>query len=127
MTIIWFIVGICIIFGISRYNESNALFWALLFSFVMGFAGKKMVDDSTHRHNNQDGNNLTQVYSTQAPAVSFTLLTNYINSDTPTEPEAVTVQTFVGKSIPAKPEIANILNDVYRRTRDQPPEFTNTS
>lgn len=33
-TILWFLVGVMIILGVARYNESEKLFWQLLISFV---------------------------------------------------------------------------------------------
>lgn len=38
MIVLLFILGILAIIGISRYNESNKLFWTLFFSFVGMFA-----------------------------------------------------------------------------------------
>ena len=38
MDLLWFFIGILIIFCIGRYNESNKLFWILLISFVGSFA-----------------------------------------------------------------------------------------
>lgn len=45
-TLAIFIAGVEAIGLISRYNESNKLFWALFVSFVLGFAGTKMIVDT---------------------------------------------------------------------------------
>ena len=46
MAITLFLLGLLIIFGIARYNESNKLFWALFVSFVLSFAGTKIIVDT---------------------------------------------------------------------------------
>ena len=37
-TLLIFLLGIIVIIGIARYNESNKLFWTLLISFLSGMA-----------------------------------------------------------------------------------------
>lgn len=37
-TLLVFVLGIIVIIGIARYNESNKLFWTLLISFLSGIA-----------------------------------------------------------------------------------------
>ena len=46
MAIILFLLALLVIFGISRYNNSNKLFWALFVSLVLGFTGTKMLVDA---------------------------------------------------------------------------------
>lgn len=38
VTLFWFILGLIIIIGVSRYNEDDKLFWKLLVAFVGSFA-----------------------------------------------------------------------------------------
>ena len=120
MILLWFILGIALIFGIARYNESNKLFWTLLFSFVMGFTGTKMMFD-IHRSNEQSNVNLTQVYSTQVPVAKLSTNTCYITSIAPQEGNVVTAHQPVSQSVmPALSEKNVISSEVFGRTRDQP-------
>lgn len=59
MTLALFILGILIIFGIARYNESNKLFWTLLFAYTIGFAGTKVLYD-TFKEKKQSETTLNQ-------------------------------------------------------------------
>lgn len=120
MILLWFVLGIILIFGIARYNESNKLFWTLLLSYVMGFAGAKMVLDA-HCSNEKGNDNLTQVYSTQMSATSLSILTYYITSDTSKNSNVVTAQPSVSQGytpVPCEKDIT--LSEVFGRTRDQP-------
>lgn len=120
MTVLWFILGIALIFGIARYNESNKLFWTLLFAFVMGFAGTKMVLDINHGDEQSNGS-LTQVFSTHVPATMLSASTYYIASNLSKDSNVVTAQNHVGQSItPALSENNITLSEVSKRTRDQP-------
>lgn len=64
MTALVFILGLLIILGISRYNESNKLFWTLLTSFVFCFAGTKIIVE-TFGEKGQSEKSLNQAYPTQ--------------------------------------------------------------
>lgn len=120
MTVLWFILGIILILGIARYNESNKLFWTLLFSFVMGFAGTKMIVDNYHSDEQSNGN-LTQVYSTHVPAVTLSAITHYITNVTSKAENVVTAHQHVSQSLtPALSETNITLEEVSGRTRDQP-------
>jgi hypothetical protein len=120
MTVLWFILGIALIFGIARYNESNKLFWLLLFSFVMGFAGTKMIIDS-HHGDEQSNGDLTQVYSTHVSTATLNAATYYITSDVLKANNVVTAQHHVSQGLtPALSETNITLSEVFERTRDQP-------
>lgn len=120
MILLWFLFGIALIFIIARYNESNKLFWTLLFAYVMGFAGTKMVYE-IHHGNEQDDVNVMQVYSTQTPTTTLSTLSYYITSDLSEVNNVVTAHTSVGQGIvPATYDINIILSEVFGRTRDQP-------
>lgn len=67
MTIIVFILGLLIILGIARYNESNKLFWILFVSYVLGFAGVKMLLD-VFGEKEQSEVSLNQAYPIQGLA-----------------------------------------------------------
>ena len=60
-----FILGILIILGIARYNQSNKLFWTLFVAYTLGFAGTKLVYDNFHEKK-QSQQSLNQAYPTQA-------------------------------------------------------------
>ena len=64
MTLLMFFLGILIILGIARYNESNKLFWTLFTAYTLGFAGTKLVYDSFHEKE-QSQQSLNQAYPTQ--------------------------------------------------------------
>ena len=120
MILLWLLLGIALILGIARYNESNKLFWMLLFAYVMGFAGTKMVLQTSNGNEQGNGNLTTQVYSTQAPTVSLSTLVYYITSNTEAT-NVVTAQTPVSQGYtPALSETKITLSEVFGRTRDQP-------
>ena len=120
MTVLWFILGIVLIFGIARYNESNKLFWTLLFAFIMGFAGTKMVIND-HHEDEQSNGNLTQVCSTHVPKTVLSMATCYIISNLSKAYNVVTAQQHVSQSLtPALSETNITLSEVFERTRDQP-------
>ena len=64
MTFTLFLLGLLIILGIARYNESNKLFWTLAIVFTLGYAGTKMVYDTIGKKE-QSGKSLDQAYPTQ--------------------------------------------------------------
>lgn len=119
MILLWFILGIALIFGISRYNESNKLFWTLLFAFVMGFAGTKMVLDS-HPGDEQSNNSFTQVCPTQESIIvdaSTVPFQAYVDMT----PMKVTASNPVSQDFaPVNNEVRVTLSKVFGRTRDQP-------
>lgn len=119
MILLWFILGIALIFGISRYNESNKLFWTLLFAFVMGFAGTKMVLDS-HSGDEQSNNSFTQVCPTQESIIvdaSTVPFQAYVDMT----PMKVTASNPVSQDFaPVNNEVRVTLSKVFGRTRDQP-------
>lgn len=119
MILLWFFVGILIIFAIARYNESNKLFWTLLLSYVMGFAGTKMVHD-TFYGGKQSNDNHVKVCSTQMMSAAFDTATYFITNNKADDDNVVTALTPVSQGMPATHEISAILSEVFGRTRDQP-------
>ena len=65
MTLLMFILGCLIIFGIARYNASNKLFWTLFVAYTLGFAGTKLIFDC-FGEKEQSQQSLNQAYPTQA-------------------------------------------------------------
>ena len=121
MVLLWFILGILLIFAVARYNESNMLFWTLLFSLTIGFAGAKMVLDINHG-NEQESNisnvqvNPTQVSTTSPSAILYCVMEELVESN-----NVVTAQKPVGQgTMPVVNETDVILSEIFGRTRDQP-------
>ena len=74
MTFLLFCLGILIIFGIARYNESNKLFWTLFVAYTSCFAATKVVYD-TVAEKEQSETSLNQAYPTQGlPAIQGTFV-----------------------------------------------------
>lgn len=72
MTLLWFLLGIILIFLISRYNESNRLFWILFASFVGAFTVASVVLNST-KHDTKSKVDLVQMCPMQAPSSTLSL------------------------------------------------------
>lgn len=124
MTTLWFLLGVALIFIIARYNESNKLFWILFLSFIMGFAGAKMLLDSTSSDEQSNGN-LTQVCPTQVPfdGIATTLFITSANLAA----SKVTDSNPVSQETPEQCETDITLSKVFGKTRDQPSNYFNTS
>lgn len=64
MTLLWCILAIVVAILVSRYNQSNKLFWILLVSFLSGIAGAAVFNKmSSEESSNKE--KLTQVCPTQ--------------------------------------------------------------
>lgn len=120
MILLWFFLGIALIFGIARYNASNKLFWTLLFAFVMGFAGTKMVLNTISGNEKESNVDQTQVISTQMPTEALSTTQYYITDVVCEANGAVTGQYFVSQSMPVSSKKDVILSEISGRTRDQP-------
>lgn len=120
MILLWFFVGILIIFAIARYNESNKLFWVFLLSYVMGFAGTKMVYD-TFSGDKQSNDDLVQVSSTQVMSTALSTATYFITDNKVDDNTMVTAFNPVSQGIsPTIHKVDVTLSEVFGRTRDQP-------
>lgn len=60
-----FILGIALIFGIARYNNSNKLFWSLLISYILSFTAAKVIIDAFGENKRSDDTTLNQAYPIQ--------------------------------------------------------------
>ena len=67
-TLLIFLLGIIVIIGIARYNESNKLFWTLLISFLSGMAVASVYNTVTAPEKN--GKNVTLTKSTPTCQIS---------------------------------------------------------
>jgi len=74
-TLLWCITAIVLALLISRYNQSNKLFWVLVISFLAGIAGAAVFDAITSKESPKSKEKLTQVCPTQGVSdVSKTLI-----------------------------------------------------
>jgi len=112
MTFLMFVLGIIIIAGIARYNQSNKLFWTLFIAFVLGFAGKKLVNDTFFSEKEQSGTSLNQAYPTQGLAVSLDsnmcLFTNENCSATDVETQNLVSQEYTPDFVEHTPTLSNV-------------------
>lgn len=53
MTLFWFLAGLSICIGISRYNEDDALFWKLFISFIGAFTAATVVRTAMENENQE--------------------------------------------------------------------------
>lgn len=130
MVLLWFILGILLIFAIARYNESNMLFWTLLFSLIIGFAGAKMMLDINHGNEQKSNISNVQANPTQVPTTSLSAILYCATEELVESNNVVTAQKPVGQGImPVANETDVILSEIFGRTRDQPQieKFFNTS
>lgn len=73
MALLWFILGIVLILLISRYNESNKLFWILFASFVGAFTVASIVKQATIS-DKQSKADLAQMCPMQMPTSVLSIL-----------------------------------------------------
>lgn len=117
MILLWFLLGIALIFGIAKYNESNKLFWTLLLSFIIGIAGAKVVLDTTKSNKVESGKSF-QGNSTQISVENVALFSEYMPTTTD---EVVTAQVSVGQSaIFEQNEELFTTSMILGKSRDQP-------
>lgn len=65
MTLLWCIFAIIVAMGISRYNQSNKLFWVLVISFLAGIAGVAVFGKMSSKGLHVKKDKLVQVCPTQ--------------------------------------------------------------
>ena len=120
MTLLYFFTAIILAFGIARFNESNKLFWELMISFMLGYAGTVMVD-RTINGSKRSNESLVQVCPTQTPNVASSNNSVCLLADAALAPAKVTALKSVVQDItPEEREIEIIPSEVFGRTRDQP-------
>lgn len=117
MTISLFLLGLFIIYGIARYNESNKLFWTLLVPLLLGFAVTKMIvkdhsskGEETVLIQNNPIQGLAVTNSDTACALADTLLTT--KKETSDSVGKDSVLTFIETSLSS--------SKVSTKVRDQP-------
>ena len=92
--LLMFVIGLIIIIGIARFNESSKLFWTLLISFLSGIAVSGAYSIVTNQKDNDNKVTLTK----STPVCKTSLSTYYFikNEDNNTnEPKAKLVSKVV--------------------------------
>lgn len=115
MILLMFLLGIALIFGISRYNESNKLFWVLTTAFVLGFTGSTIYSSMTSKK--QSKVELKQAQPTQGLAVTPGSLMYLVASDSLTTPVKETSSPVSQAFVPATIERNITLSKVFGVTR----------
>ena len=111
MTLAWFILGILLILGIARYNNSNKLFWTFSIAYILGFAGVKMICDSFGT-NEQSEKSLNQAYPTQGLSVAGNTYMCFFNTANSTTDVKETSKPVSQVSTPDYVELPITLSDV---------------
>lgn len=118
MILLWFTLGVLLVYGIARYNKSNKLFWQLTLSFILGYAATVMC---TRTFGERSSKNLTQVCPTQAPTMASGSIVYLLAGVDGLAPLKVTAFKPVSQVYtPEKCEKTAIPSEVFGRTRDQP-------
>ena len=119
MALFWFICGILLICAISRYNESNKLFWTLMVSFVGAFTAASVIIamcNDEHKENVVANVSPTQLYvSTQSSSLCAMDMTYNTTYDVPTS-TSVTVSKdyYIGNNVLSDSRVSNL--------EDKPPQ-----
>ena len=125
MTLFLFIVGIILIALVARYNESNKLFWALLTSYVLSFAGCKLLIDSFGH--NESNNTFMQVQPTQGLAASPGSLVYLLADEDLSAPKKVTSEPVSQAFVPAVErsvtlsDVSGVTQGLYLHALPNPP------
>ena len=115
MALFWFICGILLICAISRYNESNKLFWTLMVSFVGAFTAASVIIamcNDEHKENVVANVSPTQLYvnTTNTNALLATVFYNTTNDVSYDTSVAVSKDYYISNDILPWSRVSN-LND----------------
>ena len=115
MALFWFICGILLICAISRYNESNKLFWTLMVSFVGAFTAASVIIamcNDEHKENVVANVSPTQLYvnTTNTNALLATVFYNTTNDVSYDTSVAVSKDYYISNDILPCSRVSN-LND----------------
>ena len=124
MILFWFILGMAVIFGITRYNEDESLFWKLTISFLGAFLAG-LLAYSYVKENKQNKVEYVTSIPTQVPNSSSHAVCVLAELSELATPEATV-------SEPVSQELMMlctnfILSKVVGGIRGQPPQFFDTS
>ena len=93
-TLLMFVIGLILIIGFARYNESNRLFWILLISFLSGIAGASIYNTCTNQNKNENKVTLTKSTPTYQASLNNYCFMKIEDSDTH-KPKAKSVSKFL--------------------------------
>ncbi len=129
MTALVFILGILIILGIARYNESNKLFWILFTAYTLSFAGAKVIID-TFDEKEQSEQSLNQALPTQGLDMTSSTCMCFVTGES-LSTIVKNASKPVGQAMPGYIERAYTLSDVpvvtqglYLHSLPNPPNST---
>ena len=119
MALFWFICGILLICAISRYNESNKLFWTLMVSFVGAFTAASVIIamcNDEHKENVVANVSPTQLYvnTTNTNALLATVFYNTTKGMSYDMPDAVSKDYYISKDVLPCSRVDNL--------KDKPPQ-----
>lgn len=115
MTLALYILGVLIILGLAKYNESNKLFWIFFTTWTLGYAVTTMVVRSTE----QSESKCIQVSPTQEALPSYPGTFYMLPSDTVKAPKKATSEPVSQAQMPLIAEGFTTVN-VTNGSRDQP-------
>ena len=127
MTLFLFLLGIAIIIGIARYNESNKLFWALLTCYTLCFAGAKLVIDNLSK--DESKNTFEQVQPTQGLAATSGSLMYLLADVKPLATKKATSEPVSQANVPAAErsitlsDVSGVTEGLYLHVRPNPPNW----
>ena len=94
-TLLMFVIGLIIIIGIARYNESSKLFWTLLISFLSGIAVSGAYSILTNQTDNGNKVTLTKSTSTCLSSLDNSYCLMKIEDEDINKPSAKLVSKFL--------------------------------
>ena len=95
LTLLMFAIGLIMIVGIARYNESSKLFWTLLISFLLGIAVSGVYDILTNQTDNGNKVTLTKSTPTYLSSLDNLYCLMKIEDEDTNKPKAKSVSKFL--------------------------------
>ena len=93
--LLMFVIGLIIIIGIARFNESSKLFWTLLISFLSGIAVEGAYSILTTQKNNDNKVTLTKSTPTYLSSLDNLYCLMKIEDEDTNKPKAKSVSKFL--------------------------------
>lgn len=127
MTLFLFLLGLAIIIGIARYNESNKLFWALLTCYTLCFAGAKLVIGSLSEDKSK--NAFEQVQPTQGLMTASGSFQFLVTDDTSSATMKATSKPVSKANVPAVErsitlsDVSGVTEGLYLHALPNPPNW----
>lgn len=124
MTLFWFLLGIAVIIGIARYNESDKLFWSLFVSLIGTFLAVSVVCTYI---NSKKQNKVEYITSNPTQVLYSGSHIYALAGPTVTANNGVAAPVPVSKDDIMMCVIDNVLSKVVVSARDQPTIMFDTS